>query len=657
MIYCLFFLLLFTNSNSIQAGVRASIFSPNGKYIASGDINGSVKVWNSNNGKLIANFSGHTKEISDILFSSDSNYMFSSSYDKTIRIWSIIEKKLLHTLRGHTEGISSIDISDNGNFLVSGSRDESIKVWNINNYKLLRTINVHSMRINSVDIAPDGERIISAIDDYIYIWNIKGKQLKKIDTKSQFGVLKVKYTPDTKHFIAGLNQTQNKPTIIIFDSKTAKQINQFRNNDNAVTSLDISHDGKYLVVCGFGSYIDGNSDVNIWDIKTGTKIHEYGSTEKFYGRINKFAVSFSPLARKILAGASDGTIRIWNFDSEKELLLIYHWNAKAINKSIIRKIQSYLNSCGYDVGNPDGIFGKKTRNSIKKFQHDHYLEVDLNPTEKLLDSLYRINKPKKKKEFVQDKVYKQNIVINNNTFIEPESIIPKPSPIIERRLALVIGNSKYRHGGNLANSVNDAIAMKNVLEKLGFKVLKCENGNQKKMKKAIDEFGKKLKSYNVGLFFYAGHGIQVRGNNYLIPIGAKLENENDVEYDTVRADRVLSKMESAGCTTNIVILDACRDNPFERTWRRNTKGIGLAFMNAPAGSIIAYATSPGSTASDGIEKNGIYTSAILDNIQIPNITIEQMFKRVRQRTIELSNNKQVPWETTSLRGNFYFLKR
>ena len=176
------------------------------------------------------------------------------------------------------------------------------------------------------------------------------------------------------------------------------------------------------------------------------------------------------------------------------------------------------------------------------------------------------------------------------------------------------------------------------------------------MKRAMDEFGQKLKKYDIGLFFYAGHGLQVNGSNYLIPIDAKLENENDVEYDCVRAGRILAKMESAGSSTNIVILDACRDNPFERGWRRGTQGNGLAFMNAPSGSLIAYATSPGSTAADGTGRNGLYTSALLEHIITPNITIEDVFKRVRTTVRLQSASKQIPWESTSLEGNFYFKK-
>ena len=225
------------------------------------------------------------------------------------------------------------------------------------------------------------------------------------------------------------------------------------------------------------------------------------------------------------------------------------------------------------------------------------------------------------------------------------------------RLALLIGNSNYIHGGSLPNPVNDVRAMEQALEGLGFTVMKYENCSQKTMKKAMDNFGRKLKGQDVGLFFYAGHGVQVRGNNYLLPVDAKVENANDAEYDCVRADRVLAKMESAGSSTNIVILDACRDNPFERSWRRGTEGTGLAFMNAPSGSLIAYSTAPGKTALDGRGKNSPYTSALLQHIQTPNITVLQMFQRVRSTVFDRSGKQQTPWESTSLKGDFYFVTK
>ena len=236
----------------------------------------------------------------------------------------------------------------------------------------------------------------------------------------------------------------------------------------------------------------------------------------------------------------------------------------------------------------------------------------------------------------------------------PPKSLPQSANTDERRLALVIGNSNYIHGGKLRNPVNDARAMSNALKKLNFDVIPCENAGQANFKRAIDDFGNRLSGYNVALFYYAGHGIQVNGENYLIPIDADIKTENDVEYNCVEANRVLAKMEDAGSRTNIVILDACRDNPFERSWRRSAKGSGLAFMNAPSGSLIAYATSPGNTAADGHGVNGVYTEALLKNMQIPNITILDMFMKVRDSVINKTNKEQIPWESTSLMGNFYF---
>ena len=225
----------------------------------------------------------------------------------------------------------------------------------------------------------------------------------------------------------------------------------------------------------------------------------------------------------------------------------------------------------------------------------------------------------------------------------------------EKRLALVIGNGKYVYCNELSNPTNDSKGMKAALQKVGFDVLEYENLNQAQMKKAIDDFGVKLKNYTVGLFFYARHGIQSKGYNYLIPVDANIQSEQQVKYDCVQADRVLGLMEEAGSPVNIVILDACRNNPFGRSWSRAANNGGLAFMNAPGGSLIAYATSPGRTASDGSGSNGLYTDALLENIQTPGISILQMFQNVR-RTVSLKSYKlQIPWESTSLTGDFFFV--
>jgi hypothetical protein len=288
---------------------------------------------------------------------------------------------------------------------------------------------------------------------------------------------------------------------------------------------------------------------------------------------------------------------------------------------------------------------------------DDRISFDILPTEN--PNEYRINRKVTLNEGDnQIKIVAQNSI--ESTTSEPRtinySILRIDQGYQEKRLALVIGNADYVNANALANPVNDAKAVKVALQSLGFTVMSYYDADQKTMKKAIDEFGTELENYTVGLFYYAGHGIQVRGNNFLIPVDANLLVEQDVDYDCIDAGRLLGKMEAAGTKTNIVILDACRNNPFERSWsgRSASQGSGLAFMNAPSGSIVAYATSPGKTASDGTGKNGLYTEALLKYMQIPGLSIEEFFKNVRGMVEQKSENLQTPWEVTSLKGSFYF---
>ena len=225
----------------------------------------------------------------------------------------------------------------------------------------------------------------------------------------------------------------------------------------------------------------------------------------------------------------------------------------------------------------------------------------------------------------------------------------------ERRLALIIGNGHYPVR-NLANPGNDAKSMEKALKEIGFEVKKYKNLKQKEMARAIDDFGNSLKNYDVGLFFYAGHGIQTNGFNYLIPVDAVLKTESDVEFNCVRVDRVIGKMETAKNNVNIVILDACRDNPYERSWTRSARGRGLATVTSPVGSVIAFATSPGNTALDGSGKNGLFTSGLLKYLKEPDITAIQMFQKVTAYVQKESNGNQLPWISTSLIGDFYLVQ-
>ena len=228
----------------------------------------------------------------------------------------------------------------------------------------------------------------------------------------------------------------------------------------------------------------------------------------------------------------------------------------------------------------------------------------------------------------------------------------KPAPAGERRVALVIGNSAYK-SSPLRNPVKDARAMSKALAATGFKVTILEDASETAMRRAIRAFGDELLGGGVGLFYYAGHGMQVRGRNYLIPVNADIEREDEVEDQAVDANFVLAKMDSAKNSLNLMILDACRNNPFARAFRSSAQG--LAQMDAPSGTLVAFATAPGSVASDGDGDNGLYTKHLLANMTRSGLPIEQLFKEVRIGVGKDTGDRQVPWESSSLRGDFFFI--
>ena len=222
----------------------------------------------------------------------------------------------------------------------------------------------------------------------------------------------------------------------------------------------------------------------------------------------------------------------------------------------------------------------------------------------------------------------------------------------QKRAALVIGNGAYPRFP-LKNPPNDAKDLAYVLKKLGFTVTTKINASHRSMRDAIHQFGNALSEGEVGLFYFAGHGVQVDGINYLLPIDADIRDQADIPYEAIDAGRILSKMEQAANQLNIIILDACRNNPFRGRFRSVDRG--LAKMDAPTGSILAYSTAPGSVAADGDGRNGLYTSKLLKYIRKDGLSIENVFKRVRIDVMQASANRQVPWESSSLTVDFFFV--
>ena len=224
------------------------------------------------------------------------------------------------------------------------------------------------------------------------------------------------------------------------------------------------------------------------------------------------------------------------------------------------------------------------------------------------------------------------------------------------RIALVIGNGDYEHAP-LKNPINDATLMAATLRSVGFEVFDYSNVNRRELKRAFSRFGKRVSEAGrdtVSLVYYSGHGAQVRGENYLIPVSSIIEDELDVDIEGVRASSLMRTLEDAKPALSIVILDACRNNPFKSSSRSANRG--LAKMDAPTGTLLAYSTAPGQLAEDGSGSNSAYSKALSLAIRTPGAKVEEVFKRVRIEVMTRTLDEQVPWEASSLIGDFYFVE-
>lgn len=230
-------------------------------------------------------------------------------------------------------------------------------------------------------------------------------------------------------------------------------------------------------------------------------------------------------------------------------------------------------------------------------------------------------------------------------------LYPAVDAMAERRVALVVGNSNYQKAP-LQNPLNDASDVAALLQgKLGFETTLLLDADQRSLEIAIRDFGKSMSEAQVRVFYYAGHGISVNGINYLIPIGADIQNEDDVQFEGVDTSLVLARMESSDDGANVMILDACRDNPLPRSTRSNKQGLNT--MHAPVGSLILYATAPGQVALDGSGRNGTFTKHLLKSLDAPNVHIGDIALDVRVAVMQETSSQQVPWSESSLTRRIY----
>jgi len=263
---------------------------------------------------------------------------------------------------------------------------------------------------------------------------------------------------------------------------------------------------------------------------------------------------------------------------------------------------------------------------------------------------------KNKLKFVLLLFFASNILISSKQLLANSKGIAPPS---KKKIALIIGNADYK-GARLRNPIQDAKSIEDQLRDVGFEVKRLENSSLREMSEETREFGKKLRQVDVALYYYSGHGIQHNNTNWLLPVEADIRREQDIEFEAFNLNRLLVEMEGGTKNrVNIVIVDACRTPPTFRSFRNITNGLATP-STQPKGTIIAFSTAPGTVAHDGTGINSPYVAELIKYIKTPGMKIEDMFKQVRKGVVERTSkmsHPQVPWENSSLVGDFYFVEK
>jgi len=549
--------------------------------------------------------SGHSDDITSLVFAKNGKWLVSASQDNSLCVWNIESGEKMKILSGHTDNVWAVAVSPDGKFLASGAWDNIIKIWDTDSWNCLKTITKHTDFVNCLAFSPNGNLLVSgSANGIVKIWNTSTFDEVKSFSASRENIWSLAFSADGNY----LATTGNDRTIKIWNTNTWQTLHIFTEHTETVCCVAFSPNGKYIA--------SGSCDktVKIWSTETWKLMK---NLTNFQGHV--WTVAFSPDSKYLVSGGFDRRLTIWKIENWGEVKSFI--DKKAITCAAFSPTEKFLAIGGWD-------------NTVKLCNLSSLeLNIQNNPVEKQND--------------------------------EPQNV-----DILEKRIALVIGNSNYKNESKLLNPKNDADSISNVLRQLNFEVLMRTDLELNQMKDAINDFGNKVKSakeegfHVISLFYFSGHGMQVDGKNYLLPLNDKIGGKEDVPFETVDVDRILAKLEASGSSLNIVILDACRSNPFEKRFSSQFKSFfpdfqeGLAQPNlTSSGTLIAYATSPGKIALDGEGTNSPYIEELLKNIRKPNLTIEQVFKQVRIGVLRRTREVQLPWEANSLIGEFYFLKK
>ncbi len=643
-----------------SSSVYSVAFSPDGKTALSGSDYKTVKWLDLETGRIIKTLEGHSNVINSVAFSPDGKTALSGSNDDTVKWWDLSTGNVIKTLEGHSDKVESVAFSPDGKTALSGSWDETMKWWDLVTGNVIKTLEWHSWRsdVYSVAFSPNGKTALSGSDDKtVKWWDLStGNVIKTLEGHSN-DVISVAFSPDGKTALSG----SDDKTVKWWDLATGNIIKTLEGHSNDVNSVAFSPDGK--------TALSGSTDntIRLWNLKTGEEIIQVVGDGEGIAIMPQGYYSASPNGEQYINVRTKdnqvtGIEKYKSFYYRPDILKLA-WQLGDAKHAIVQANQLKAQVAAQVTPEPL----PKTQPIQKENYHIVQSGESLSGIAKLYGTDYRqlaklnqISKPYTLS--VGQRLRLPNskpVIVQNDNKTQVTTVTKKTSRPAQKRLALIIGNAAYQGYSPLKNPVNDATDLAKALKKLNFEVIEKHNLNYAQMEEAILEFDEKIRQEpGVGLFYFSGHGLQYQGTNYLIPVDGTrlLRNPKQLRYKAVAASYIQTTMEAAGNRVNLLILDACRNSPtfIKSLFKGEMTLPGLGYMVATSGSLIAYAASPGGVAADGEGRNSPYVSSLMNWIQKPNLSINQVLRGVRNEVVKETDGMQSPGYYDELNEDFYF---